>query len=353
MGCVSGAARTDINVSNQIDKEIRKTAVIERKILLLGTGGSGKSTVMKQCRVIHRSDYSEDELMGYLQQVKTNVRNAVNDLLKCLKRVDQDLKTQYSEKIECITNLRDDFEIDGELATIVNQLMAIKDVEQFFCDLCLSELMDSSPYFLKNIQRIAAPNYIPTVEDIIHTRTQTTGIVEHRIKRVGVFLNFCDVGGQKSERKKWCQCFVDVNAILYIVGTADYDRVLPEDPSWNSLRDSITLFESLTRVPDLKNAPIIIFLNKIDLFKAKLHAVPLNVYFPGIFNCLPPEYTGSNEVNECLDFIKELFTAAGTRCSKRSIYIYESCATDTESIRFVFDACADIIFSKSLEEIGF
>jgi len=38
-----------------------------------------------------------------------------------------------------------------------------------------------------------------------------------------------DVGGQRSERKKWIHCFEDVTAIIFCVGMSEYDQVLHED----------------------------------------------------------------------------------------------------------------------------
>ena len=40
------------------------------------------------------------------------------------------------------------------------------------------QLTDSTAYYFKHLDRIIASDYIPTQEDIIHARVQTTGIVE-------------------------------------------------------------------------------------------------------------------------------------------------------------------------------
>lgn len=42
-------------------------------------------------------------------------------------------------------------------------------------------------------------------------------------------LRMFDVGGQRSERKKWIHCFEGVTAIIFCVALSDYDLVLAED----------------------------------------------------------------------------------------------------------------------------
>lgn len=50
-----------------------------------------------------------------------------------------------------------------------------------------------------------------------------------------------DVGGQRSERKKWIHCFEDVTAVLYCVGISEYDQVLYEDNVTNRILESLKL----------------------------------------------------------------------------------------------------------------
>lgn len=44
-----------------------------------------------------------------------------------------------------------------------------------------------------------------------------------------------DVGGQRSERKKWIHCFEGVTSIIFCVALSDYDLVLAEDEEMVSL----------------------------------------------------------------------------------------------------------------------
>jgi guanine nucleotide-binding protein subunit alpha len=50
-----------------------------------------------------------------------------------------------------------------------------------------------------------------------------------------------DVGGQRSERRKWIYCFADVSSVLFVVALNEYDQVLSEDP-----RQVCGFLESLT-----------------------------------------------------------------------------------------------------------
>ena len=111
-------------------------------------------------------------------------------------------------------------------------------------------------------------------------------------------LNFrvFDVGGQRSERKKWIHCFEDVTAIIFIVALSEYDqvkllsnflletkikiiqielisffsKVLVEDETTNRMHESLRLFDSICNNKWFVNTSIILFLNKKDLFSEKI-----------------------------------------------------------------------------------
>ena len=76
-----------------------------------------------------------------------------------------------------------------------------------------------------------------------------------------------DLGGQKAERKKWIHHFENVSAIIFVAGLSCYDEVLFEDHSMNSMVDQLELFDEICNNKLFKEVPIILFLNKSDLFK--------------------------------------------------------------------------------------
>lgn len=72
-------------------------------------------------------------------------------------------------------------------------------------------------------------DYIPSNKDILHARKATKGITEFTIVISNIPFLFVDVGGQRSQRRKWFQCFDSVTSILFLVSSSEYDQTLVED----------------------------------------------------------------------------------------------------------------------------
>ncbi|KAJ5982060.1 hypothetical protein N7451_012160 [Penicillium sp. IBT 35674x] len=88
---------------------------------------------------------------------------------------------------------------------------------------------DDLIYFYNSIGRISAREWLPNNQDILQTRLKTTGISETLFNLGSMNLLMVDVGGQRSERKKWIQCFEDVNCLIFVAALSGYDQCLVED----------------------------------------------------------------------------------------------------------------------------
>lgn len=103
------------------------------------------------------------------------------------------------------------------------------------------------------MERITSEKYIPNTNDVLKSRVRTIGVVETEFKIDNLIIRMFDVGGQRSERRKWIQCFDDVRALLFVVAISEYDMTLIEDCDRNRLRESLQLFESVNNNIFFKN----------------------------------------------------------------------------------------------------
>uniref|UniRef100_A0A914XPQ6 Uncharacterized protein n=1 Tax=Plectus sambesii TaxID=2011161 RepID=A0A914XPQ6_9BILA len=205
------------------------------------------------------------------------------------------------------------------------------------------QLNDSAPYYLNSLDRISQPGYVPTQDDVLRTRVKTTGIVETHFTYKDLHFKMFDVGGQRSERKKWIHCFEGVTAIIFCVAMSEYDMVLAEDEEMNRMIESMKLFDSICNNKWFTDTSIILFLNKKDLFEEKIRKSPLTICFP--------DYQGSNTYEEAAAYIQMQFENLNKRKDgQKEIYTHFTCATDTNNIRFVFDAVTDIIIKENLRQ---
>lgn len=79
------------------------------------------------------------------------------------------------------------------------------------------------------MDRLFDETYVPNEQDIVHARARTIGITETVFTLRDHEMLMVDVGGQKSERRKWIHCFQDVTSILFLVSLSGYDQCLIED----------------------------------------------------------------------------------------------------------------------------
>jgi len=105
------------------------------------------------------------------------------------------------------------------------------------------------------------------------TRVRTTGIVITEFEDLPQKYQLVDVGGQRSERRKWIHCFDDVKAIIFLEGLSSFNQVLFEDSSVNRMHESLGLFGEVVSNPVFESTPIFMFLNKKDLFEDMIKTV--------------------------------------------------------------------------------
>lgn len=177
----------------------------------------------------------------------------------------------------------------------------------------------------------------------LHARLRTTGITETVFELKELTFRMMDVGGQRSERKKWIHCFEGVQCLLFMAALSGYDQCLVEDVNANQMHEALMLFESLVNGDWFKNKPIILFLNKIDLFREKIKKSPISAHFP--------DYTGGDTDEEAAkNYFASRFRAINKN-SNREIYINFTNATDTNLLKVTMADVQDMLIQKNLQRL--
>ncbi|KAF4587244.1 Guanine nucleotide-binding protein alpha-3 subunit [Ophiocordyceps camponoti-floridani] len=351
-GCMSSSAEeAELKKQSQaIDKVIEedsKRLRKECKILLLGSGESGKSTIVKQMKIIHLKGYSEEELFSYRSTVYKNLVDCAKAIIAAMEQFD--IKLQNPENRAHVTYLMEyeaesgpEAHIDPQVGIAVRSLWSDPAKEDLMSHQAEFYLMDSAEYFFQEAMRIVRPDYLPNEMDVLRARTKTTGIYETRFQMGQLSIHMFDVGGQRSERKKWIHCFENVTSIIFCVALSEYDQVLLEETSQNRMMESLLLFDSVVNSRWFMRTSIILFLNKVDIFKQKLLRSPLSNYFP--------DYSGGNDVNKAAKYLLWRFNQVNR--AHLNLYPHLTQATDTSNIRLVFAAVKETILNNALKDSG-
>ncbi|KAJ8975877.1 hypothetical protein NQ317_015210 [Molorchus minor] len=338
------------------------------KLLLLGTGESGKTTIIKQMKILHINGFTDQERQEKIPFIKQNIHESIYDIAYNMDKIDppMEISTEETKKI-C-----------REYFDHVKIAWADEGIQETYERSNEYQLIDSAAHFLNRIDEIRKPDYIPTTLDILFCRTMTISIskIEFEVpipkKFGGGIAEFWmyDVGGQRGQRKKWIQVFDGIQAILFLIAASDFDQTLREDENVNRLKEAFSLFTDIYRSKFVRDAGLIVFLNKQDLLKKKIEqGRRIEKYFPEYADYRPTDRDGKfeSEYDKARYFIRQnildiasvpvmvehIGFAPGKNIHEqlppRNVYIHFTIATDTENIRKVFESVQEIILKNILE----
>lgn len=91
------AARRSRLIDRQLAQEKRNLRQ-EIKILLLGAGESGKTTFLKQMRIIHGEDYSEPDRLEFRSSIYHNILKGMKILVEARRRLQIPLSNPKCEE---------------------------------------------------------------------------------------------------------------------------------------------------------------------------------------------------------------------------------------------------------------
>eukprot|EP00954_Amorphochlora_amoebiformis_P008012 620959-Amorphochlora_amoeboformis.AAC.3 len=268
----------ELNRQNQSQEEIHK-------LLLLGAGQSGKSTLFKQMISLYGDGFSESERESYRPIIFGNVISSMQTLVEQADVYAQDdqkfaVDGKLKDDKDAVDNARSDDQLDEKLAGAIKRLWEDTAIQNTFDKRSDFQLNESAAYYFDQVLALSHPEYVPSEEDLLRSRSRTTGVIENNFTIDGNRFQMYDVGGQRSERKKWIHCFENVSCVLFVAAISAYNQRLFEDNSTNRLVEALELFEEVANSRWFQRTSVVLFLNKRDIFQEKIKKFPITVCPP-------------------------------------------------------------------------
>ncbi|KAG2139175.1 guanine nucleotide binding protein, alpha subunit [Suillus bovinus] len=303
-------------------------------------------TIQKGQKLLRRQpkpSSSEDELTIERPGTALSVIDAdplVDDVARMLEQSREDIRTLWENQV-------------------VRALMTSRKLK----------LDEWSEFFLNDISRISARNYVPSTDDILHARIQTMGVAEHifdvDIHGKTVTWHLFDVGGARGQRHSWVPYFDDANAIIFVSPISAFDQVrasapavrgiftylnapsqyLEEDPRTNRIDDSLQLFTQICSNQLLKKVHLVLFLNKTDILRKKLErGLSVSKYILS-YGDRPNEY------ESVVQYFRAHFLQVHRRNNenRRVLYTHLTNVVDTKATQSIIGNVRDSIFRGYLQ----
>ena len=235
---LSEEERLQLKKNKEINDQLEANAKIESdkvKLLLLGAGESGKSTIFKQMKVIYGKQYTDDERRQARPTIYSNVIASIKIL--CDQVITFNLLSLILSQNEfyLVKQLDENSAIDVNIGNAIKTLWNDPGIQAVWKRRSEFQIVESVQYYFDRIDVIKMPDYLPDKDDILYSRVRTSGIITESYVIDGTTFEMYDVGGQRNERKKWIHCFEDVTAIIFVAALSEYDQKLFEDASANRM----------------------------------------------------------------------------------------------------------------------
>ncbi|KAL0062931.1 guanine nucleotide-binding protein subunit alpha [Marasmius tenuissimus] len=325
------------------------------KVLLLGGGCGGKTTIMKQLILAHHGLTPFTGLYdteSYLEMMDHQLKTFLKRMIRWFPGDHANPPWARYDIYTIVKNFQKLNSLRTPPESLSEKLLELHDFVQTnitsFADMC-SVL--PSTYFVMDMgyQGFDAPlDYFGTLWEALrgmadrsrrHTTTLKSArlepthqnLLEWYVRTSGAYQNlftiqdnqyvYWDCGGQRSERKKWVHYYHQVDVVVFVVSLIEYNRVLLEDHS------------------------VILVFNQMDLLADKLKSSPLQNHFP--------DYDGGPDTNAACEYIKNQFLKHVSPEQNVTVHFMSALDpedVDGESLATSHQAENSMIFSSSLWE---
>lgn len=356
MGCTESAAEDNIKYRNSRDitlsprskKRFKHKIPITKaekqspriKIALIGPSSSGKTTFLRQLKINYLGGY--DDVQYFVDNLKINIINCEKLLIDETKSKGNSFSNDINNLINQINELSEKpLKLTQKDAENILRISKHPNIQDIYGQLKYDDIMNNYEYLIKNVNRFSRTDFYPNELDIINCFCPSNSIFSIKFTLDNcITAELFDVAGTKSCRDQW-DSVMDADIFVFVTALSDFDMVLKEDKTIDRMDDSFELFRMISNA----EKPILLVLNKVDIFEMKLKE------FPEKFLKTYSNFNGDiNDVYDCIDHVKKRFldqVKLGRNFKKNWIETIETIAIKKESAIQLFQIIANRILNNA------
>mmetsp|Transcript_10136 Transcript_10136/g.12193 ORF Transcript_10136/g.12193 Transcript_10136/m.12193 type:complete len:361 (+) Transcript_10136:333-1415(+) len=340
----------------------------EAKLLLLGAGESGKSTIVKQMSIMYGSGFTDKERSSTRTQIFYNLIEGTVAVWQAGELVGIKISDEKcAAAAEMLIGIKkkwnmEPVDIDESIKDAIVLLKENEQFQEIVKHRAKFQLLEAWDSFVKRLDKFptwGGPDWLPDNEDMLTVRVKTTGVIDRKFKLDDATISIIDVGGQRSERKKWLRLFNGVTGLIFVASLSEYNQVLFENANVNRLKESLELWEKNANRPQFKGSALILFLNKFDLFQQKYFYDKVPIEYDGEFvkspEGGPPPACEQEEDEKCmvaLEWFANLFKSKLHNDRLSTLHIHITTALDEDNMKIVFDAIMIHVLQQNMALSG-
>ncbi|XP_051558809.1 guanine nucleotide-binding protein subunit alpha-12-like isoform X1 [Myxocyprinus asiaticus] len=333
--------------SREIDamlKREKKSKPLPGIIVLSGTRESGKSTFLKQMRIINGEEFNHKERLIFREAIYKNIIKGMQVLVVERNRLGIPWQNSANEMHKKLVMSVEVWTMNFEPCTFqvyinaVDSLWKDSGIQETYRRRNGFHLCETVKYFFDNIHHIGNLNYLPSNQDILYAHKSNKAIAE-------TYFVFREIPFMITNMSflqflwRWTGSPDGITSIIFMATSSEYDQLWFEE---NRLVESLNVFEVVVNNRLILNTPIILFLNQMDLLVEKIQTVDIRKNFP--------EFQGDpHKLEDVQAFLVQSFDRKRGN-NRQPVFHHFITAVDTENIRLVFHTVKDMLLQRSLKD---
>ncbi|XP_074580797.1 extra-large guanine nucleotide-binding protein 1-like [Curcuma longa] len=376
-----------------------------QKLLLIGSDGSGATTVFKQAKLFYGLSFSEKECQDIKIMIQTSIYRDLALLLECREWFEEEILTERRGNMQFDSSGDEtDFSLvpqlksfadwllkviasgkfeaifpasSREYATLVRELWKDSAIQATYKRRSELQLLPAiRSYFLERVIDISRDNYEPSNVDIINAdgincsngiastelQLPCTGSSIDDHEQLQTISRYQLIRGPykgTGENCKWLDMFEDARMVIFCIALTDYDEYYKDtsDAVINKMIESRRLFESIVSHPTFEEKDFLLILSKFDLFEQKLDITPLSScewfdnFHPLVSRC-PPQRNNTScsgtreatKAEQAFHYVAKEFKTLFQSITGRKLYVTHANGLDSDSVNATLQYAREIIY---------